>query len=225
MAQSIVSRDAELQQQVFQELRWDRRLKATEVGVSVEDGIVRLTGTVDSYAEKLAAQEAAHRVLGVLDVVNDIDVHPIGRHGRTDLDIAQAVRWELEWNVLVPHEQIRSTVSDGWVTLEGSVNTWQQRIDAETAIRYLAGVRGITNRIVVKGPEIDTDEIRRSIEVALERRAKREARRIRVDVHDGRIALTGLVRSWSEKQAVLGAAGHVPGVHGVEDNLEIDPYS
>lgn len=225
MAKSLVKRDAEIQQLVLQELRWDSRVKASEIGVAVEEGVVRLTGTVDTYAEKLAAQEAAHRVVGVLDVANDVVVSPPGSHARTDLDVARAVRWELEWNVLVPHEQIRSTVSDGWVTLEGKVNTWQQRTDAETAIRYLPGVRGITNRLAVAGPSVDAAAIRRAIEEALERRAEREARRIQVEVHDGAVVLTGVVRSWFEKQAVIGAAGHALGIRDVEDRLEIDPYS
>ncbi len=225
MAKSMVTRDAEIQQLVLQELRWDSRVKASEIGVAVEEGVVRLTGSVDSYAEKVAAQEAAHRVVGVLDVANDVVVNPPGTHARTDLDIAQAVRWELEWNVLVPHEQIRSTVSDGWVTLEGRVNTWQQLTDAENAIRYLPGVRGITNRLSVAGPSVDAAAIRRAIEDALERRAEREARRIQVEVHDGAVVLTGIVRSWLEKQAVIGAAGHALGVRDVEDRLEIDPYS
>src|SRR5579884_3642485 len=120
MKQSIVKRDAEIQEQVLQELKWDTRVEETDIGVEVENGVVRLTGTVNSYAEKLAAQESAHRVVGVLDVANDIEVKIPGSRRRTDLDIAQAVRWELEWNVLVPHDRIHSTVSDGWVTLEGS---------------------------------------------------------------------------------------------------------
>lgn len=225
MAKSMVTRDAEIQQQVLQELRWDSRVTASEIGVAVDDGIVRLTGSVDTYAEKLAAQEAAHRVTGVLDVVNDIVVNPPGSHARTDLDIAQAVRWELEWNVMVPHDQIRSTVSDGWVTLEGTVNTWQQRTDAEMAIRYLPGVRGISNHITVSGHIVDARDVRRAIEEALTRRAEREAKRIQVDVHNGTVVLTGVVRSWLEKQAIIGVAGHAPGIRKVDDHLEIDPYS
>lgn len=225
MKKAMVKRDAELQEEVRQELGWDTRVEASDVGVVVDSGIVRLTGTVKSYPEKLAAQEAAHRVAGVLDVANEIKVDLPGSHIRSDLDVAQAVRWELEWNVLVPQERVRTTVSDGWVTLEGSVNTWQQRLDAERSIHYLAGVRGVTNRIVVEAPPTDTYEIRRAIEAALERRAEREARRIDVAVRDGKVYLSGVVRSWLEKQAVIGTAGHARGVRYVEDNLEIDPYA
>jgi osmotically-inducible protein OsmY len=144
---------------------------------------------------------------------------------RTDADIAQAVRRSLDWNALIPGERIRSTVADGWVTLEGEVHRWSQRIDAESGVRYLAGVHGVTNRIVVAAPTGNTTEIRHAIETALERRAEREARRIDVDVEDGVLTLSGVVRTWLEKQSVLGAAGHAPGIRAVKDHLEVDPYS
>lgn len=225
MKEAVVKRDAELQERVIEELGWDTRVEASEIGVAVEHGIVRLIGTVQTYPEKLAAQEAAHRVAGVLDVANEIQVELPGSHVRSDLDIAQAARWEFEWNVVIPHDRILTTVSDGWVTLEGAVGTWQQRLDAERAARYLAGVRGVTNRITVEAPSTDTQDIREAIEEALERRAEREANRIDVTVRDGKVYLSGVVRSWLEKQAVIGTAGHARGVRSVEDNLEIDPYS
>jgi len=225
MSQSVIARDAELQKRVIQELGWDSRINAPEIGVVVEEGQVRLTGTVATYAEKIAAQEAAHRVTGVLDVANDIQVKPPGSHLRTDLDIAKAVRWELEWNVMVPHERIRSTVSDGWITLEGEVNLWRERIDAEGAIRYLPGVKGVTNRIIVVDQGIDPALIRGSIEQALERRAAREARRLNVTVKNGTVFVSGIVHTWAEKQAILGTVGHAPGVSAVEDQLDIDPYA
>ena len=225
MSQSVIARDAELQKRVIQELGWDSRINAPEIGVVVEEGQVRLTGTVATYAEKIAAQEAAHRVTGVLDVANDIQVKPPGSHLRTDLDIAKAVRWELEWNVMVPHERIRSTVSDGWITLEGEVNLWRERIDAEGAIRYLPGVKGVTNRIIVVDQGIDPALIRGSIEQALERRAAREARRLNVTVKNGTVFVSGIVHTWAEKQAILGTVGHAPGVSAVEDQLDLDPYA
>src|SRR5712692_11765262 len=135
--QALVKRDTEIQQQVTQELTWDTRVEPADVGVEVRDGIVTLTGSVASYAEKLAAQEAAHRVRSVLDVANDILVDVPGSHVRTDADIAEAVRHSLEWSVVIPSDSIRSTVSSGWVTLEGHVYTWQQRLDAESTPRFL----------------------------------------------------------------------------------------
>jgi len=135
------------------------------------------------------------------------------------------VRWELEWNVMVPHERIHCTVADGWITLEGEVNLWRERIDAESAIRYLPGVRGVTNRIIVIDQGVDPSQIRGSIEQALERRAIREARRLNVTVKNGTVFVSGIVHTWAEKQAILGTVGHAPGVSSVEDQLEIDPYA
>src|SRR5690242_16211778 len=114
-------RDPEIQQAVIRELRWDTRVDETDVGVEVDNGVVTLTGTVDTYQKRMAAQQAAHRVSGVLDVANDIRVHIPGTGARTDTEIAQAVRGALEWHTDVPHEHIRSTVMDGQVTLEGHV--------------------------------------------------------------------------------------------------------
>lgn len=220
----VVNRDTQIQQRVIQELRWDTRIEATDVGVEVRDGTVTLSGTVESYAEKLAAQEAAHRVTGVLDVANEVIVKVPASHVRSDADIARAVRHALEWNVQIPSDHIRSTVADGWIALEGHVFSWRQRLDAESAIRYLSGVRGVTNKINVSPPNVDAADIRQAIETALERRAEREARRIQIDVADGKVTLTGWVRTWLEKQSILGAVGHAPGVQEVVDSLQIDPY-
>ena len=224
MARIRTKSDAQIQQEVLRELQWDTRVEETEVGVEVDNGIVTLTGTVSSYAKKMAAQEAAHRVAGVLDVANDIQVKVPGSLGRTDTEIAQAVRHELEWNALVPDERIRSTVSEGSVTLEGNVDFLREREDAERAVRYLLGVRGVHNRIVVNPHEVEPEEVRGAIEEVLERRAEREAERIQVTVHDGMVILSGKVNSWPEKRAILGAVSHAPGVHTVRDNLRIEPY-
>jgi osmotically-inducible protein OsmY len=193
--------------------------------VEVDQGVVTLTGTVSSYAKRLAAQEAAHRVAGVLDVANDIQVKIPGMLGRTDTEIALAVRQALEWDAEIPDRSIESTVSDGMVTLEGSVDFWHQREDAEQAVHNLAGVRGVVNKLVVIPTFVSTQEVRAEIEAALERRADREARRIQVTVSNGKVTLAGKVRSWAEKRAVLGAARFTPGVQAVEDRLRIEPYT
>ena len=224
MVQAISKSDATIQQDVLRELKWDTRVEETDVGVEVDHGLVTLTGSVGSYVKKLAAQEAAHRVWGVLDVVNNITVVIPGVSGRTDADIAQAVRRALEWDPLIPEERIKTTVSNGWVTLECEVDRWSQREDAEHAVRHLAGVQGVMNRIVVKAPAPDPRNVRIAIEDALERQAEREAERIQVVVHDGTVTLSGRVRSWMEKQAVIGAAGHAPGVHAVNDQVRIEPW-
>jgi osmotically-inducible protein OsmY len=221
--------DSEIHRQVLQELKWDTRVEETEVGVEVDKGVVTLTGTVSSYAKKLAAQEAAHRVFGVLDVANDIQIKVPGSLTRTDTDIAQVVRRALEWDVLIPDKRIRSTVTDGWINLEGTVDRLSEREDAERAVRNLTGVKGVTNNIHVKPSEARPEEVREMIEEVLERHAqrhaRREAERIHVEVKDGTVTLSGNVRSWLEEHAVVGAVGHAPGVQKVRDLLRIDPYA
>jgi len=217
--------DSDIKQAVLRELKWDTRVEETEVGVVVAAGVVTLTGTVSSWGKKIAAQEAAHRVAGVLDVANDIKVKTPGSPGRTDTDIAQAVRNTLEWDVFVPDTRIRSTVSEGWVTLEGDVDYWSQRDDTERAVRNLAGVRGVTNSIEIKPFKVLPADLRKSLEQALERHAEREAARIVVDVKEGRVSLSGVVHSWAERNAVIGAARGTPGVRNIDDHLRIEPYA
>ena len=216
--------DRELAQQVLSELRWDSRLACTDISVTVTEAVVTLTGTVSSYAKKTAAQEAAHRVAGVLDVANDIRVEPADLFARTDTEIANAVRNALEWDALVPNELITSSVSDGWVTLEGDVDYWRERQDAERVILRLNGVVGVINKITICKRPLDPKKLREQIEYALERRADREAERLRVEIHDGAIDLHGRVHSWQEKRAVIGSISHAPGVTQVVDHLRIDPY-
>ena len=217
--------DSELHRRVLEELRWDSVVDETDVGVEVDRGVVTLSGTVGSYAEKSAALEAARRVRGVMDVANDIEVHIPGDKTKTDTEIAHAVRQALDWNALLPHNQIRSTVSRGWITLDGSVTTIWHRNEAERTVRDLAGVLGIVNRIVVTPEQADPSVVRQAIEDALERQAEREAQRIDVDIHDGTLTLTGKVGSWHEKRAIVGAAGHAPGVKGLEDHIVVYPGS
>jgi osmotically-inducible protein OsmY len=142
--------DVQIQRDVENELRWDTRLLTTAIGVGVKRGIVTLTGVVESWAKREAAQRAAHRVASVLDVANDLEVRPPGSTGRTDAEIAAAVRGALQWDVLVPDEKIRSTVARGIVTLEGEVELWTQRDDAARAVRNLEGVVLVLNEIVVR---------------------------------------------------------------------------
>lgn len=142
--------DVEIQDAVIRELRADGRVRATDIGVAVANRVVTLTGTVSRHSERIAAEEAAHRVRGVLDVVDNIRVEAPGSPTRSDIEIAHAVRHALQWTPDVPDQRIRSTVSDGWVTLEGDVDRWEQREEAEGAVRGVAGVRGVTNLIVVR---------------------------------------------------------------------------
>jgi osmotically-inducible protein OsmY len=217
--------DSEIQQAVLRELKWDTRVEETDVGVEVDAGTVTLTGTVTSWAKKVAAQQAAHRVAEVLDVANDIQVRLPGTSGRTDSELASAIRHVLEWDAFVPHARIRSTVSEGWVTLEGDVDFYSQRNDAERAVRNMVGVRGISNQIEIKPPKIVQQDLRKSIEEAFQRQAQRGSKQIALEVQDGRVTLSGTVHSWAERQAAIGAATGTPGVKQVEDKLRIEPYA
>jgi osmotically-inducible protein OsmY len=217
--------DADIQQAVLREFKWDTRVDETDVGVEVDSGVVTLTGTVDGWGKRLAAQEAAHRVIGVLDVANDIQVKVPGTAGRTDTEIARAVRQALEWDIFVPESRIRSTVSGGQVTLEGEVEFWSQRDDAEKAVRNLLGVRHVANLITIKPPQVLPSDVRKSIRDALERHADREAERIDLSVQDGRVSLSGVVHSWTEREAVVGAARGTPGVRSIDDHLRIRPVA
>jgi osmotically-inducible protein OsmY len=215
--------DTQIHHDVLEELKWDSRVDETEVGIEVDNGVVTLTGTVSSWAKRLAAQEAARRVIGVLDVANDIKIKVPGGSARTDTEIAQAVRRALEWDVFVPDEKISSMVSDGWVTLEGALDRWSQRDDAERAVRNLTGVRGVINKITLNVTKPVTEDVRKAIEQVLERRAEREARKIRVEVQNGAVTLTGTVHSWAERKSVLAAARFTPGVRSIEDRLRVEP--
>jgi osmotically-inducible protein OsmY len=216
--------DGDLKQRIMRELKWDSRISWASINVEVTNGVVTLVGTVPTYVQKIAAQEAAHRVQGVLDVANDIEVRPIDRFARTDSEIAGAVRNALEWDALVPNELIQSTVSNGWVTLEGQVDYWRERTDAERAIRRLAGVVGVINKIAIREQPVNEKQLREEIEIALQRRADREAERLRIEIHDGAVDLWGRVHSWQEKRAVIGSLAHAPGVTHLKDHLRIDPY-
>lgn len=215
--------DSQIHNKVIEELRWDSRVRETDVGVEVDRGVVTLTGTVGSYAEKLAALEAAYRVAGVVDVANDIVVRTATDMPVSDTDIAHAVRRALEWDTFVPSQLIRSNVTDGWVTLEGTVPLFRQRLDAERAIQNLFGVKGVVNRIVASTAAASEAVVQKTIETVLERQAEREARHLAVSVVDGTVRLEGKVRTHSERKAVLEAVAHAPNVRMVEDQLVVDP--
>ena len=216
--------DAQIKTDVLKELKWDPSVDETEVGVQVKDGIVTLTGNISAYPKKLAARDAAHRVWGVLDVVDDMKVRIPTAWERTDEDMAKAVRNALKWDVLVPDDNITTTVSNGTVTLQGSVNTWMQRYDTERCVQRITGVKGVINQITVAAPQVDPTKIKREIEDALERQTEREAKRIGVAVRDGVVTLTGSLRSWGEKNAIERAASYAPGVRRVDDRTTVDPY-
>jgi osmotically-inducible protein OsmY len=213
-------KDHDLQHAVLGELAWETRVRETDIGVTVCDSVVTLTGTVDCWAEKQAAQEAAHRVRGVLDVANDIQIKPSWDPEKSDTEIAKAARVALDWNVNVP-QSIQTDVWNGVVKLSGVVETLQQRSDAEDAIRVIRGVRGLENSIVVEPPNVGADALRAAIEGALSRHVAREAKRISIEVDGDYVRLTGEVDSKVEHDAALGAVIGTRGVRAVEDRLRI----
>ncbi len=213
--------DLSLREDVERELGWEPIVRSAEVGVAVRDGVVMLTGAVDSFAVKRAAERAAERVRGVRAVCSELEVKPAVSAGRSDPDIAWAVANVLAWNALVPAERIRVAVSQGWVTLEGTVDWRFQRTAAEDAVAELAGVLGVTNLVVVS-PPIPIEETKEEIETALNRNAEVDARRIIVEVRGDCVTLWGTVDSWSQREAAERAAWSAPGVREVSDHITVE---
>jgi osmotically-inducible protein OsmY len=216
---TLIRTDEEIQRDVLAELKWDAQVQPNEIGVSVKDGVVILTGWVDSFLKKWAAEEAAHRVPGVKAVANDIEVRLPSE--RTDADIAAAAIRALEWDAGIPSDKIELTVSKGWVTFKGEVEWQYQKEDAERVVRRLSGVKGVTNLIVVK-PRTTASELKKKIEEALVRNAQIDASRITVEVQGTKAILKGTVRSWAEKEEAERVAWLAPGITSVENRITLE---
>src|SRR3569833_2148364 len=206
--------DATIQKNVIEELKWEPILNATEIGVAVKNGIVTLTGRVSTYAKKSAAERAVWRVKGVHGVAEELHVSLVDENTPTDSEIADKVVDTLRWHTSIPDDQIKVTVTNGWLKLEGEVNWNFQKEAVFNAVKHLAGVTNIKNFIKVK-PRINTAIIRAGIRKALERNADLDADKISVETSNNKVVLKGTAYSWNERTAAARAAWSAPGVEWV----------
>lgn len=213
--------DRQLKKEVEEELEWDPAVTATDIGVEVTDRVVTLSGHPPSYAEKLAAEKAAHRVAGVRAVVVEMEVRLPQKDERTDEDIGRAVHDIVHWTVGLPDDSVKVQVEKGWVTLTGVVDWAYQAHVVARAIGHMRGVRGVHNRIEVRG-KVGSEDIASKIAQAMQRHAEREVRHIGIDVKDGTVTLTGKVGSYAERAVARGAAWSAPGVRAVVDDIVVE---
>lgn len=217
----MVRSDNDILKDVVAELQYQPGLRNDDIAVSVRHGVVTLAGFVDSYADKWKAERAA-RVKGVRAIANDLEVKLPASSQRPDPEIARAAADALKWNVLVPHERIKVTVDHGWITLEGDVDWYYQKEEAEKTVRNLTGVKGITNLITVYEQPVPSD-VKQRIRDALERAAAIDADRINVEVEGHKLILRGTVGSFAEAREAEQAARSAPGVTEVDNRLVVDP--
>jgi osmotically-inducible protein OsmY len=215
--------DSQLLRDVQDELAWEPSIQDQEIAVAAKDGVVTLSGYTPTYADKYIAVRAAERVLGVKAVADDIKVMLPKSFQRTDTEVAHEVVNALRANIQVPDDRIKAKVDEGWVTLEGSVEWQYQKNAAEYAVRYLAGVKGVTNLIALKPKHVSTFEVSHKIREALRRNAELDAERIIVEAADGRVTLKGSVRSYAERQDAERAAWQAPGVTSIDDRILVAP--
>lgn len=216
--------DAQLQQDVMEELKWEPALHAAQIGVEVKDGVVTLAGEVNSYVEKWNAERAAQRVSGVRAMAVEMTVRLSEFGKRTDADIARSAENILSWTSTLPSNAIKVLVEGGWLALSGDVEWQYQRQDAADRVRYLPGVTGVSNEIAIK-PSLSAIVVKSDIEAALKRRAVADAKTIAVDVNGADVTLTGTVQSWAERDLATLSAWGSPGVRNVVNNLHIEYQS
>lgn len=214
--------DQEIERDVRQELQWHPELNAADIAVSVKNGVVTLAGYVKSYIDKYEAENAAKRVAGVIAVANDIELRMPSIDERPDPEIAREAAVALRSSLPISSERIKIVVKDGWVSLEGEVEWQYQRQTAETAIRRIQGVKGVSNTILLK-PRSAPTEIKKRIQEAFRRNAELDANRIVVEANGSEVILKGKVHSWAEREEAERVAWRAPGVTFVEDRIEVAP--
>jgi osmotically-inducible protein OsmY len=214
--------DRELRMDVLAELSWDPSIRDEDIATAVKDGVVTLAGTVDTYAQRYAAERAVERVKGVKAIVNDVTVKLPGAMERSDPDIAHAAVNALQWDIQVPDDRIQVKVTNGWLTLEGEVDRYYQKEAAERAVGYLMGVKGVSSLITVR-PTPTPADVKQRIRASLQRRAELEADQISVETAGSLVRLRGTVRSLADRSNAARAAWNAPGVTKVENELTVSP--
>ena len=212
--------DKQLQMDITEELRWEPRVRDEEIGIEVRDGVVTLMGTVPDFAQRVRAERAVERVAGVRAVAQELTVKVPNTHLRSDTDLAHQVVNTLAWDTEVPFQAVKAKVDDGWVTLEGEVEWQFQRNAPERAVRYLSGVKGVSNLLKLKAHASPYD-VAQHITAALSRSAEADAKKIKVSATGGKVTLTGTVRSWPERADAERAAWSATGVSEVDDRLAV----
>jgi osmotically-inducible protein OsmY len=214
----------ELQKDVMEELKWNPLLRDvyTQIGVSAKDGVITLSGLVDTYTKKLAAERSTLHVQGVRVVACDLEVKVAGFGKKTDTEIAEAVKNALRWNSAVDEDKIELKVDNGWVFMDGSVDWGYQKISAQNSVENLLGVRGVTNNVTIRSKDIDVKDIKNKIMKAFQRNATIDASGIKLESAGSRVILSGTVRSWIEKEEAEKIAWSSPGVLVVDNRIEIE---
>lgn len=212
--------DTEIQKDVMEELKWQPSIKSSEIGVAVKNGVVTLSGMVDTYAEKKTAEKSALKVAGVKGIAEDIEIKLSYHDQKTDAELAQAVVNGLKWNVLVPSDKIKIKVENAWVTAEGMVEWAYEQNAVRDAITGIVGVKGISN-LVKLAPRVNPADVKKKISAAFERSATIDANRIHIENIGNKVILTGKVRSYAERQEAEQVVWNAPGVAAVENNLEV----
>ena len=213
--------DSQLKADVLEELKWEPSVNATHIGVEVREGVVTLAGHVDNYAEKWHAERATQRVAGVRAMAVEMYVTLLGVSQRTDADIASAAVQVLGWMSNLPKDSVKVSVEAGWVTLSGTLEWEYQRRSATRAVRYLLGVTGVSDQIVLKSHAVNQAAVKSDILAALHRRASTDAGKIAVTVNGAEVILTGTASSWSERELVKHSAWNTSGVHSVVDKIAV----